>query len=125
MMTLIHRLRRHLFEREISAEPAGRRPVPDRFFTSRLQADGAAPAPSPEGLGGYLGPEPQVKIPFRLGAGDGDVKVVVFSDPPGLLSLAVEKPDLRLGDLQLALAALDALPTRAEQAIAVLRDLTV
>lgn len=93
MMTLIHRLRRHLSERQISSAPTLRQTSPDRFFTSRLQAGGAAAAPSPEGLGGYLGPEPQVKIPFRLAAGDGEVKVVVFSDPPGLLSLAVEKPD--------------------------------
>ena len=42
-----------------------------------------------------------------------------------LVRLAVERPDLRLTDLQFALAALDALTARPETAVRVLRDLTV
>lgn len=92
MISLIHRLRRHLLAGETSPSAAAdrRAPAPDRHFTSRLLAGGL---PTPEGLGGFIGPEPLLRIPFRLLAGDGEVKVVVFSDPPGLLALAVEKPD--------------------------------
>ncbi len=94
MITLIHRLRRHLFHREPAAgRAAGTLPAPDRHFASRLvDTVGSAPA-SPEGFTGYVGPEPRLRIPFRLAPGDGEVRVIVLSDPPGLLAMAIEKPD--------------------------------
>lgn len=67
-----------------------RRP-PDRHFATRLKAGGAAKILP--GQGGHIGPEPRLLIPFELEAGDAEVKVVVFSDPPGLLSLEIEMPD--------------------------------
>jgi hypothetical protein len=65
--------------------------LPDRHFATRLRAGGAARILP--GQGGHIGPEPRLFIPFEIEAGDAEVKVAVFSDPPGLLSLEIEMPD--------------------------------
>lgn len=67
-------------------------PAPDQLFSTRLRAGGATRFFPPAEVDGFVSPAPRVRIPFQLRAGDTQVKVVAFSDPPGLLTLAVEAP---------------------------------
>ncbi len=72
-----------------------RRPCPDpvdQLFTRRLNTGGSARLLPEQQQSGHIGPEPLLRIPFRLEAEDSDIRVVVFSDPPGLLSLTIETP---------------------------------
>lgn len=77
--------------RHLRGETLSERRQADRHFATRLSAGGAAKILPAQG--GHIGPEPRLLIPFELQAGDAEVKVVVFSDPPGLLSLEIEMPD--------------------------------
>lgn len=79
-------------------------PAPDQHFSTRLRAGGAARLFPPSEVDGFVSPAPRVRIPFQLGVGDSEVKVVAFSDPPGLLSLAVETPQGELLEGSLASA---------------------
>lgn len=94
MMNLIERLQRRFFGGPSSLPAAENAPASrDQHFAHRLQAGGGARLRLPETQGGHIGPQPLVPIPFRLAADDGEVRVAVFADPPGLLTIEVEKPD--------------------------------
>lgn len=92
-MTLLQQIQQLSRRLSLAGGRAGHAPsAAPRRLASLPQIAPPEPATCAE-RSGFIGPEPRLEVPFEIASGDGELKVVVFSDPPGLLSLAIELAD--------------------------------